>query len=120
METFNPKVETSKLIGSILLEIFGFGYYLFEFYSFFHNQQMVSLNDSSFVIFQLRLIMLIIALPLLYLFRVASFFDWDGALSNTISKMTKSENQNIFLQVKLFYHATYFLLFIILILRLFE
>ncbi len=61
------------------------------------------------------------ALPLLYIFRLADFFDQKCVLSNFISSVFKvdyentfSDDENQFLQVKLFYYAIYILFSILL------
>ncbi len=106
--------DTIKKLG---LEISGFGFYLYELYIFFHHPQVVSIYDGSMEIYLIRFIMLLLALPLLYLFRIAYFFDWGDTLSYFLSGVFKFENANTFFQVKLFYYAIYTLLSILLFLE---
>lgn len=95
------------------LEISGFAFYLYELYNFFHNPQAISIGGSA-EIYYLKFIMLLVALPLLYLFRIAYFFEWGEALSYFLSSVFKFENSNTFFQVKLFYYAIWALLSILL------
>lgn len=98
----------------IILEIPGFIFYLYEVYNFFTVPKIVSIYDGSSEIFFLRLIILLLALPLLYLFRLAYYFDWGGVLSSALSGIFKFDSKNTFFQVKLFYYAIYILLSILL------
>ena len=91
------------------LEISCFIFYLYELYSFFHYPQEISLYDGSFEIFHLRLIMLLLALPLLYIYRVAYFFDLERVLF---------KEENAFMHLKLFYYAIYIILFSLLLLKI--
>lgn len=103
----------SDLINKLFLELAGFIFYLYELYKFFHYSESFSTNGSVEIYF-LRLVMLFLALPLLYLFRVAYFFDCGDALCLFLSGLFKFENENTFFQVKLFYNAIYILLSILL------
>lgn len=100
--------DSIKKLG---LEISGFVFYLYETYRLF------TVPEKIIEIFYLKLIFLLLALPLLYIFRIADFFDWGDTLSYFISSVFKVEHKNIFFQVKLFYHAIYTLLFILLLLE---
>jgi hypothetical protein len=105
------------LIKKFCFEILGLAFYFYELYNFFLNPPPVFLSDGSFEIYFLREIILLAALPLLYLFRLAYYFDWGEALSYFFSSLFKVDNSNIFFQIKLFYNATYILLSLLLFLR---
>lgn len=96
----------SNSIKKIILEISGFIFYLYELYKFYTVPQRFSIYDFSSEILYLKFIMLLFALPLLYIFRLADFFDWGDVLD-------KDNNSN-YLQVKMFYYAINIILFIFL------
>lgn len=100
----------SNYYSKIIIEISAFAFYIYEIYAFVSGPP-----ENSVAIAMLKFIMLFLALPLLYIFRIAEFFDWGGALSFFISGVFKTDPQNNFFQVKLFYYATYALLTILLI-----
>jgi hypothetical protein len=102
----------------IILEISGFVFYLYELHSFFYNPQII--YDGSAEVYFLKLIFLLLALPLLYLFRIAYFFDWGDALSSFLSGVFKFEDSNTFFQVKLFYFAIYGILSVLLFFEFIE
>jgi len=92
-------------IKKLLLEILGFAFYVYEVYRLF-NVTFVIPNDPLGVSY-LRAVMIILALPLLYLFRIAYFFDLGGHLSAVLSAIFKFDDKHAFFQVKLFYYAIY-------------
>lgn len=97
--------------SKIIIEISALVFYIYEIYTFVSGPP-----EHSVAIAILKFIMLFLALPLLYIFRIAEFFDWGGALSFFISGVFKTDSHaNNFIQVKLFYYATYTLLTILLI-----
>lgn len=101
-----------------MLEVVGFGFYLYELYSFFHRSPIFSISDGSIEIYYLRFLMLAVALPLLYIFRIAYFFDFGDALSFGLSTIFKFGNSNVYFQVKLFQYSIYILLSALLFFRL--
>jgi hypothetical protein len=99
------------------LDIIGFLFYLYEIWQF-HNSELIFAADGSTEIYVARFILLYISLPLLYLFRIAAFFDEDETLANFLSGLLKFENAGTYMQVKLFYYATNYLLVALVILEL--
>lgn len=100
--------------NKIWLEFSGFIFYLYELYNFFYHPPIVSMYDGTLEIFYLKSVLLLLALPLLYLFRIAYFFDWEETLSHFLSMAFNFENKNAFFQVKLFYYAINTILSILL------
>lgn len=96
------------------LEVSGFIFYLFELYLFFHSFEYAIYSELTFYIYICRYVMLLYALPVLYLFRIAYYFDLGDALSQMLSNIYKFDNVNTFLQVKIFYYAIYVILSILL------
>lgn len=101
----------SNYYSKIIIEVSAFAFYIYEICVFLSGPP-----ESSVAIAMLKFIMLFLALPLLYIFRIAEFFDWGGALSFFISGVFKTDSHaNNFIQVKLFYYATYTLLIILFV-----
>lgn len=89
----------------LLLEIAGFAFYLYEVYSEWFYGEDVFITDDYFLLHYLKIFTLFIVLPLLYLFRIAYYFDWEESLSDFLSNVFKFENVHVHLQVKLVYYA---------------
>ncbi|OGZ27720.1 MAG: hypothetical protein A2365_03700 [Candidatus Nealsonbacteria bacterium RIFOXYB1_FULL_40_15] len=112
------RIEESK--RELFFEIVGFCFYLFELRSFLTSPQEVSLMDSTIFIYSLKSILLLIALPLLYIFRIAYFLGLEEAISYAFSIAFKFKNENTYLQVKIFYYFIYIFLSTILVIRFLE
>jgi hypothetical protein len=111
-------MKTGLREENLVFEIVGFGFYLFELYNFFHQPYLLSINGGIIEIYYLRFILLVLVLPLLYIFRLAYFFDWGDVLAYALSCIFKFNNQNVFFQVKLFQKLIYMLLSILLFFRI--
>lgn len=93
----------------LVIEVLGFLFYLYSLYMFFHYPQEYSIYNDSFFIYHLKLIMLVLALPVLYIYQLAYHFNFEDYLP-----FNQSNTQ---FQVKLFYYTTNFLIIIFLILE---
>lgn len=110
----------SNIILNFVLDIAGFLFYLFEVYIFFHEPTTVLYTEGDFFIYFFKIIILFLALPSLYIFRIFSFFGLEDAFSYFITSILKSNNANNEFQIKLFYRTTYLLLLVLMLFRLFH
>ncbi len=90
-------------------EILRFSFYLFALFLFFHYPQEYSIYNDSFWIYHLKFIMLVISLPVLYIYQLAYYFNFEDYLP-----FNQSNTQ---FQVKLFYYTTNILITIFFILE---
>ena len=106
------------LIKKITFEIFGFSFYLFEIYRFFHLGPIVFQTEGEFLVHYIKILLLFLALPLLYVYRIAYFFGWEDVFSYFLSTSFKVDTRNNYFQIKLFYNTVYILYSILLFFEL--
>jgi hypothetical protein len=103
-------------LDRIGMEIAGFCFYLWSFYHFFHSPHTIGFDDTSYAIATLQFLMLVIALPLLYIFRIADFFEWGEGLADFISSAIGSDDAATeYFQVKLFQRFIYAILLVLIL-----
>lgn len=97
-----------KTLRQASFEIIGFIFYLYELHRFFTVDHAVSFENSSLIVYGLRLVTLLLALPLLYAFRISKFFDAEDAFAFFLASICKLENSSQeFIQVEMFYYLLY-------------
>lgn len=79
----------------LFLEIGGFIFYLYELYSFFHYPIDGYIYDGSPEIWALRLALLLIAFPILYIFRISYLLGWGDAFSWFLASLNTEEGEPI-------------------------
>lgn len=94
----------------IEIEILGFFFYLFALYLFFHYPQEYSTYDDSYIMYSLKFIMLVVALPVLYIYQLAYYFNFEYLLPFFNQPNTQFE-------AKLFYNTINILIIIFYILE---
>ncbi len=87
------ELEISK--ARITAELAGFVFYLYELYSFFHTPITGYIWDGSPEIFALRLVLLVIAFPILYLFRISYLLGWGDAFAYFLASLWTEEGEPI-------------------------
>jgi len=108
----------AELAKKIIFEIAGFSFYLFEIFRFFHQEPIVIPGQNDFLIFYIKILFLFFALPLLYIFRIASFLGWEDVFSYFLSASFKTDNKSNYFQIKLFYNSVYVIYTILLFFEL--
>lgn len=101
---------------NIVIEISGFLFFLYEFWHF-SQTEFIYATDGSMEIYFVRFVLLYIALPVLYLFQIATFLGIEESVAHILSVIFKFENSHTYTQIKMFYHVTIFLLLILVILK---
>jgi hypothetical protein len=86
-------LELSKT--RLTAEIAGFAFYLYELYSFFHTPITGYIYDGSPEIWALRLALLLIAFPILYLFRISYLLGWGDAFSWFLASLNTEEGDSV-------------------------
>lgn len=87
------KLELSN--KRLTLELAGFIFYLYELYSFFHYPQVGYIFDGSPEIFFLKLVLLLVAFPILYFFRISYLLGWGDAFSWFLASLNAEEGEPI-------------------------
>jgi len=80
--------------NKLLIEILGFFFYLYELYVFLYYPQYYSIQDWSFAIYSFRFALVLIVLPLLYLYRVAAFFGLEPGLTQILTRSSRLQHNN--------------------------
>jgi hypothetical protein len=87
------KLEISN--KRLALELAGFAFYLYELYIFFHSPITGFIYDGSPEIFVLRMILLLVAFPVLYIFRFSYLFGWGDAFAWFLASLTAKEEDPV-------------------------
>ena len=88
-------MEIPTLEKKFFLEIGGFGFYLYELYSFFHTPISGYIYDGSPEIWALRLALLLFAFPILYIFRISYLLGWGDAFSWFLASLSTEEGDSV-------------------------
>jgi hypothetical protein len=86
-------LELSKT--RLTAEVAGFAFYLYELYIFFHSPLTGFIYDGSPEIFVLRIILLLIAFPILYFFRFSYLLGWGDAFSWFLASLNTEEGETV-------------------------
>lgn len=92
----------------LTVEMLGFIFYLLALYLFFHYPQEYSTYNDSYLIYPLKFIMLVVALPVLYIYQLAYHFSFEHYLPFFNNSTTQFE-------AKLFYYIINILLTILFV-----
>jgi hypothetical protein len=88
-------MKIPTLEKKFFLEIGGFGFYLYELYSFFHYPIDGYIYDGSPEIWALRLALLLFVFPILYIFRISYLLGWGDAFSWFLASLNTEEGNLI-------------------------
>jgi len=88
-------MKIPPLEKKLLLEIGGFGFYVYELYSFFHYPTGGYIYDGSPEIWALRLALLLFAFPILYFFRFSQLAGWGDAFSWFLASLSTEEGDSV-------------------------
>ena len=89
---------------AVIAELTGIGFYAYELYQFFHHPWLVGSYDEL-VIRYLQFLILTLALPLIYLCRLAELFVGGNSIHHFLSGHNSSDHGSTFFQIKFFYYT---------------
>jgi hypothetical protein len=117
---YNPMITVKYL----LLEILGFIFYLYELARFldakmyFEAGNTLAATGMGMEEYGAKFAVLLVALPFLYLYRIANFFHPEDIVFGVLSHKYKFHHSHVEEQLKLFYYATFGLLAVLAFVRI--
>tara|TARA_Y100000310_G_C20592866_1_gene768996 strand:+ start:924 stop:1256 length:333 start_codon:yes stop_codon:yes gene_type:complete len=104
-------------VGGLVIKILAIGLTIYFIISGIQHMN----TETSFFVFVLKFILIFLALPVLYLFKILNYFNIDIPIRrHKWANYEWTDHESNFFQAKLFYKVIYAIIFILIIIRLVE